>query len=69
MNVMEPPNIDDDATPSEQSVAEHSAVTLNCRATGRPLPSITWKKEHGRVAVRNGKSGAPSRGSPSHCLR
>ena len=54
LDVMEPPDIDDDATPSDQSVVEYSAVTLNCRATGRPLPSITWKKEHGRVAIRNG---------------
>lgn len=40
-----PPNIDDAITSSDVIVREGSNVTLKCRATGSPMPSIKWKRD------------------------
>ena len=53
LDVTEPPNIDDEATPSEQRIMEKSAMRLSCTATGRPSPKITWRRED-RKELRNG---------------
>ncbi len=53
LDVTEPPNIDDEATPSEQRIMEKSAMRLSCTATGRPSPKITWRRED-RKEIRNG---------------
>lgn len=48
LDVMEPPNIDDDLTLSEQRIMEHRGeMRLGCTATGRPAPRIIWKREDG----------------------
>lgn len=47
LSVMEPPNIDDEATVSVRQVKENEPVVLHCQATGQPVPNITWKREDG----------------------
>ncbi|XP_032784973.2 lachesin isoform X1 [Daphnia magna] len=47
LSVMEPPNIDDEATPSVRQVRENEPVELYCQATGQPVPIIAWKREDG----------------------
>ncbi|XP_059351240.1 lachesin-like isoform X2 [Daphnia carinata] len=47
LSVMEPPNIDDEATPSVRQVRENESVELYCQATGQPMPIIAWKREDG----------------------
>lgn len=42
-----PPNIDDTLTSSDVIVREGANVTLRCRATGSPIPSIKWKRDDG----------------------
>ena len=44
---MEPPNIDDEATPSVRQIKENEPVDLHCKASGQPNPNITWKREDG----------------------
>lgn len=40
-----PPNIDDSLSSSDVIVRENSNVTLRCRATGSPQPSVKWKRD------------------------
>lgn len=40
-----PPNIDDSLSSSDVIVREGSNVTLRCRATGSPLPTVKWKRD------------------------
>jgi hypothetical protein len=47
LSVMEPPNIDDEATPSIRQIRENESVDLHCQASGQPMPNITWKREDG----------------------
>jgi hypothetical protein len=47
LSVMEPPNIDDEATPSVRQIRENESVDLHCQASGQPMPNITWKREDG----------------------
>lgn len=47
LSVMEPPNIDDGATPSVMQVRENESVVLHCTASGQPVPNITWRREDG----------------------
>ena len=47
LSVMEPPNIDDQATPSVMQVRENESAVLHCTASGQPVPNITWRREDG----------------------
>ncbi|KAI4485911.1 hypothetical protein M0804_006400 [Polistes exclamans] len=40
-----PPNIDDSQSSSDAIVREGANVTLTCKATGSPTPSIRWKRD------------------------
>lgn len=40
-----PPNIDDSLSSSDVIVREGSNVTLRCRATGSPMPTVKWKRD------------------------
>lgn len=40
-----PPNIDDSTTSSDVIVREGANVTLRCKATGSPEPSIKWRRD------------------------
>ncbi|KAJ8679703.1 hypothetical protein QAD02_015490, partial [Eretmocerus hayati] len=40
-----PPNIDDSLSSSDTIVREGANVTLVCKATGSPMPSIRWKRD------------------------
>lgn len=40
-----PPNIDDTASSSDVIVREGANVTLTCKATGSPTPTIKWKRD------------------------
>lgn len=40
-----PPNIEDYQTSSDAIVREGSNVTLTCKATGSPTPTISWKRD------------------------
>ncbi|XP_026675546.1 lachesin-like isoform X2 [Ceratina calcarata] len=47
LDVVVPPNIEDYQTSSDAIVREGANVTLTCKATGSPKPSISWKREDG----------------------
>lgn len=40
-----PPNIDDSLSSSDVIVREGSNVSLRCRATGSPTPTVKWKRD------------------------
>lgn len=46
IQVQVPPNIVDEST-SDVSVNEFDNVTLVCKATGKPVPRIVWRREDG----------------------
>ncbi|XP_037910647.1 lachesin-like [Hermetia illucens] len=53
VHVVVPPNIDDSLTSSDVIVREGSNVTLRCRASGSPTPSIKWKRDDGsKISIR-----------------
>ncbi|XP_031778750.1 lachesin isoform X2 [Nasonia vitripennis] len=45
LHVVVPPNIDDSQSSSDAIVREGANVTLTCKATGSPPPSIRWKRD------------------------
>ncbi|XP_046833519.1 lachesin-like isoform X3 [Vespa crabro] len=45
LHVVVPPNIDDSQSSSDAIVREGANVTLTCKATGSPMPSIRWKRD------------------------
>ncbi|XP_055546395.1 lachesin-like [Wyeomyia smithii] len=45
LHVVVPPNIDDSVSSSDVIVREGANVTLRCKATGSPPPSIKWKRD------------------------
>ncbi|XP_012136838.1 lachesin isoform X2 [Megachile rotundata] len=45
LHVVVPPNIEDYQTSSDAIVREGSNVTLTCKATGSPTPTISWKRD------------------------
>lgn len=56
-----PPNIDDSQSSSDAIVREGSNVSLTCKATGSPIPSIRWKREDGtKIAINKSLSGKNS---------
>lgn len=42
-----PPDIIYDDTSADLAVQENDNATLSCKATGRPSPRITWRREDG----------------------
>ncbi|KAK0170051.1 hypothetical protein PV328_010661 [Microctonus aethiopoides] len=51
--MMVPPNIDDSQSSSDAIVRENANVTLTCKATGSPTPSIRWKRDDNEKIVIN----------------
>ncbi|XP_006560786.2 lachesin isoform X3 [Apis mellifera] len=49
LHVVVPPNIEDYQTSSDVIVREGANVTLTCKATGSPKPSISWKRDDGSM--------------------
>nr|XP_031828624.1 limbic system-associated membrane protein-like [Nomia melanderi] len=49
LHVVVPPNIEDFQTSSDAVVRENANVSLTCKATGRPKPSIIWKRDDGSM--------------------
>ncbi len=45
IDVLVPPDIDSVATSSDVVVAENHNVTLTCKASGLPQPTVSWKRE------------------------
>lgn len=43
-----PPRIEDSLSSGDRVITEGSNVTLECYATGSPLPSVSWKREDGQ---------------------
>jgi len=53
-----PPNIDDALTSSDVIVREGANVTLKCRATGSPMPSVKWKRDdNSKISINKAMSG------------
>ncbi|KAL5280261.1 hypothetical protein ACFFRR_004309 [Megaselia abdita] len=52
LNVVVPPNIDDSLSSSDVIVREGSNISLRCRATGSPTPTVKWKRDDNtRIAI------------------
>ncbi|ETN61465.1 hypothetical protein AND_006874 [Anopheles darlingi] len=52
-----PPNIDDSVSSSDVIVREGANVTLRCKATGSPPPSIKWKRDDNtKIAITRNNS-------------
>ncbi|KAK2718747.1 lachesin-like isoform X2 [Artemia franciscana] len=47
IEVLVPPDIDDEKSTSDISVNEGDDATLTCYAIGRPLPRVVWRREDG----------------------
>lgn len=49
-----PPNIIDEGTSGDIVATEGENVSLSCKADGRPLPRILWRREDGtNIQLRN----------------
>lgn len=53
MVVSVPPDIDDASSSSDVIVSELANVTLTCKATGSPKPTIRWKRDDNAKIVIN----------------
>ncbi|KAJ8714598.1 hypothetical protein PYW07_002823 [Mythimna separata] len=54
VDVLVPPNIVDEGTSGDLISREGQDVSLSCRAEGRPLPRILWRREDGaNIQLRN----------------
>ncbi|CAB3239618.1 unnamed protein product [Arctia plantaginis] len=61
LQVVVPPDIDDDISSSEVLVSEGDIATLRCAASGTPPPDITWRREdHRHFRIDNHTLVAPS---------
>ncbi|XP_055638317.1 lachesin-like [Toxorhynchites rutilus septentrionalis] len=57
LHVVVPPNIDDSVSSSDVIVREGANVTLRCKATGSPPPSIKWKRDDNtKIAISKNNS-------------
>ena len=53
-----PPNIDDSLSSSDIIVREGSNVTLKCKATGSPTPTVKWKRDdNSKIAINKSLNG------------
>lgn len=53
-----PPNIEDALTSTDVVVREGSNVTLKCRASGSPEPSVKWKRDdNSKITIDRNTSG------------
>ena len=52
IQVQVPPNIVDDEN-NDVSVNEGDNVTLTCKATGKPVPRIVWRRDDGQNLISN----------------
>lgn len=53
-----PPNIEDALTSTDVVVREGANVTLKCRATGSPMPSVKWKRDdNSKISISKALSG------------
>lgn len=53
-----PPNIEDTLTSTDVVVHEGSNVTLKCRASGSPTPSVKWKRDdNSKISITKDLSG------------
>lgn len=53
-----PPNIDDSQSSSDAIIREGANVSLTCKATGSPTPSIRWKRDDGsKISINKSLSG------------
>ncbi|XP_053592973.1 lachesin-like [Microplitis demolitor] len=53
LDVVVPPNIDDSQSSSDAIVRENANVTLTCKASGSPTPTIRWKRDDNEKIVIN----------------
>ncbi|XP_063697790.1 lachesin-like [Culicoides brevitarsis] len=52
LHVVVPPNIDDSLSSSDVIVREGTNVTLRCKATGSPMPTVKWKRDdNSKIAI------------------
>lgn len=58
-SVLVPPDIVNEGTSGDVTVAEGDNATLSCRAQGRPMPRILWRREDGEHIILR----KPTRGS------
>lgn len=59
--ILVPPNIEDALTSTDIVVREGANVTLKCRATGSPTPSVKWKRDdNSKISINKAMSGTLS---------
>jgi len=63
LDVNVPPDIDYMQTSKDVVVQEGDNVTLTCRASGHPRPTITWRREDGSKIQRRGDWGGRKAGA------
>lgn len=56
IDVVAPPDIEDTGTPAAVSVEEGEDVTLICKASGRPQPTIVWRRADQKPIVISDKA-------------
>lgn len=62
-----PPNIVDEGTSGDIVATEGEDISLSCKADGRPLPRILWRREGGaNIQLRN-EAGQLDKGKGNAC--
>lgn len=55
-----PPKITEAQTTQVAEIAEHTNVSIQCKASGHPKPSISWRREDGSPIRLNGQYQSPA---------
>ncbi|KAL1454104.1 hypothetical protein WDU94_010389 [Cyamophila willieti] len=58
VDIMTPPDVENESSPSDVVVNEFDNATLKCEAKGHPMPNITWFRDDKKaMTILNPKNG------------